>query len=184
MYQAVGSMFLGWALGEEGHLEEASKVLERGLADFCATGAILVRPFYFALIAEACVRRGDVMRARGLVEEAISAAEASGERIHLADLHRMLGDFMAQDRPSNDHTGLATSAVEQQYRLALQIAREQGAVSLELRAATSLARWWRRLNRIREAHTLLQGCYARFSEGFATADLRDAMKLLEETADR
>jgi predicted ATPase len=64
----------------------------------------------------------------------------------------------------------------------LETARRQDALSWELRAATSLARPWRDQQRIREAHNLLKPVYARFTEGFGTADLVTAKRLLEQLA--
>ena len=63
---------------------------------------------------------------------------------------------------------------------ALAIAREQGARSFELRAATSLARLWRDQGKRAEARDLLAPVYATFTEGFTTRDLKDAKALLEE----
>ncbi len=65
-------------------------------------------------------------------------------------------------------------------RRALEIAREQAAKWYELRAATSLARLWHSQGRGDEARALLQPIYDWFTEGFDTADLKEAKALLEE----
>jgi predicted ATPase len=65
---------------------------------------------------------------------------------------------------------------------ALAVARHQGAKSLELRAAMSLARLWQRQGKGAEAHALLAPIYGWFTEGFDTADLQEARTLLEELA--
>jgi len=75
-------------------------------------------------------------------------------------------------------SGDATVA-EEHYRQALDSARRQGALSWELRAATSLARLWYGQNRPTEALALLQPVYDRFTEGFDTADLKAAKALLD-----
>ena len=62
------------------------------------------------------------------------------------------------------------------------MAREQGAKSLELRAATSLARLWRNQGKHTEARDLLAPIYGWFTEGFDTRDLKEAKALLEELA--
>jgi predicted ATPase len=65
---------------------------------------------------------------------------------------------------------------------ALRVARHQQAKSLELRAATTLARLWGEQGRRREAHELLAPVYGWFTEGFDTADLKDAKALLDQLA--
>jgi predicted ATPase len=72
------------------------------------------------------------------------------------------------------------SAAESLYSRSLALARQQGALSWEMRTATSLARLWRGQDRRSEARNLVASTYARFSEGFDTADLRAAKSLLEE----
>jgi len=59
------------------------------------------------------------------------------------------------------------------------VARRQGALSWELRAATSLARFWRGQQRVTQARKLLGPVYRRFTEGFETADLTAAKALLD-----
>jgi adenylate cyclase len=68
---------------------------------------------------------------------------------------------------------------EATFRCALDIARRQQAKSLELRAATSLARLWQHQGKRTEAHQLLAEVYGGFTEGFDTADLREAKALLD-----
>jgi len=76
----------------------------------------------------------------------------------------------------------AAAAAEDHFREALDWARRQGALSWELRAATSLARMWRNQGRSKEARELLAPVYDRFTEGFETADLKATKALLDELA--
>jgi predicted ATPase len=69
---------------------------------------------------------------------------------------------------------------EDSFRTALAIAREQGTRSYELRAATSLARLWAEQGRRGEARELIASVYGWFTEGFDTADLKEAKRLLDE----
>ncbi len=69
---------------------------------------------------------------------------------------------------------------EASYRRAIDIAHGQGAKTFELRAATPLARYWHQQNRNSEARDLLAPIYGWFTEGFNTADLKDAKMLLDE----
>jgi predicted ATPase len=68
------------------------------------------------------------------------------------------------------------------FQKALSVAQNQSAKSLELRAATSLARLWQSQGKRQEAYDLLMPVYKWFTEGFDTADLKDAKGLLEELA--
>ena len=71
-------------------------------------------------------------------------------------------------------------AAEPAFRAALGLARRQGARTWELRAAVSLARLWADRGERRKAHDLLAPVYGWFTEGFDTADLREAKALLDE----
>lgn len=180
MYLAVGTIFRGWALAEQGRAGDGLAVMEAGLADYAATGAVLVRPYFLALIAEVCGRRGQVKRARALVVEALASAERTGERIYEAELHRLAGELIApRPRAAGMRSRTATAEAEARFLQALRIAREQRALSLELRVAMSLARFWQATGRAADAFTLLGDVRGRFTEGFDTPDLREAAVLLE-----
>jgi predicted ATPase len=76
----------------------------------------------------------------------------------------------------------AEAEAEACFHEAIEIARRQQAKSLELRAATSLARLWRRQGKTAEARQMLAEIYGWFTEGFDTKDLQEAKALLEEVA--
>jgi predicted ATPase len=93
-----------------------------------------------------------------------------------AEIHRLRGELTGR-LPHPD-----PAKAEDSFRTALAIAREQGTRGYELRAAASLARLWREQGRRGEARDLLAPLYASFSEGFDTADLKDAKALLDQLA--
>ena len=76
--------------------------------------------------------------------------------------------------------GTPQAEAEVWLRRALDVARRQQAKSLELRAAMSLARLWQSQGKRAEAHELLAPVYGWFTEGFGTADLKEAKALLDE----
>ena len=86
----------------------------------------------------------------------------------------LLGELLLRMSPAAHHEA------EELFSQALQVAREQHAKSLELRAALSLSRLWCRLDKRADAHHLLAGVYGYFTEDFDTADLRDAKAFLGE----
>jgi len=110
------------------------------------------------------------------LDDALAKAVAFGERGWDAEIHRLRGELTGR-LPYPD-----PAKVEDSFRTALAIAREQGTRGYELRAATSLARLWSKQGRQGEARDLLAPLYGWFTEGFDTADLKDAAKLLSELA--
>ena len=125
--------------------------------------------------ATRCRQRGPAWRGAGsCCAEALGRSDETGERWFEAELHRLRGEAAA---------GVAADApteAEACFRQALAVAREQGAKLWELRAATSLARLWAEQGERAEAHDLLAPVYGWFTEGFDTADLKEAKALLEE----
>ena len=108
------------------------------------------------------------------MDEALQIVERTGERWFEAELHRHKGELLRrQGHPE---------AAEELYRKALSIAVENEAKLWELRAAASLARLRRDHGRRAEARDLLAPVYGWFTEGFDTADLKDAKALLDELA--
>src|SRR6516164_11663129 len=105
---------------------------------------------------------------------AFATAEASGAHWADAELHRLRGDLLGR-LPANDWT-----EVEVCFRNAVSVAREQGTRGFELRAAVSLARLLHAQGRGDEARELLVPIYGWFTEGFDTADLKEAKTLLDE----
>lgn len=104
----------------------------------------------------------------------MAQAEQSGERYCETEIHRLRGELMLAQSADNQ------PEAERRFRQALDVARAQDAKSLELRAATSLARLWQRQGKADDARDLLAPVYGWFAEGFDTADLEEANELLDE----
>jgi TOMM system kinase/cyclase fusion protein len=163
---ALASTYRGWAVGGEEGLRE----IEEGLAQFVALGAAASRPH--GLLAEAYHEQG---RAEDALAELDAALDSGSEaRTYQAELHRARGEILLE-RGSVEEAGAY-------FRDALDVARQQSARTLELRAATSLARLLRDQGRHEEARALLRPIHDWFTEGFDTTDLQDAKALLEELA--
>ena len=106
------------------------------------------------------------------LREGLETADATGEHVWDAELHRLTGTVLvAENKLDEGQTSL---------QQAIHIARAQQAKSLELRAARDLARLWGEQGRRAEARDLLAPVYGWFTEGFDTADLKDAKALLDE----
>jgi predicted ATPase len=162
----------GAALSKEGACDEAIACLREGLAG--PLGAGFARPYALAYLAEALSHRGEHAAALDTVWEGLTTQEQTGARMWDAELRRLEGIAFAGLNRLEEGQG----ALEE----ALRIARRQQAKSHELRAATSLARLWRDQGRRDEARDLLAPLYGSFTEGFDTADLKDAKALLDGLA--
>jgi predicted ATPase len=124
--------------------------------------------------AEAYLKSDRIGDALNAVQEALTAAIKSEDRNHEAELYRLKGELLV--RRDSSHTTEAQTC----FARAVEIARQQSARSLELRATMSLARLLCDTNRRDEARAMLADIYNWFTEGFDTADLKDAKVLLEE----
>ena len=156
-------------LTEQGVFEEAIACLREGLAG--GRRAMLFRPYGLARLAEALSRLGQHGAALVAAREGLQAQRETGQGWWDAELHRLEG--LALNRIEEGQSALNE---------ALHIARRQQAKSYELRAVTNLARLWSEQGQREEARDLIAPVYGWFTEGFDTADLKDAAKLLSELA--
>jgi class 3 adenylate cyclase/predicted ATPase len=173
-YLAVGHIVHGWAVVSSGQPELGLAEMLNGLEIYGKTGAALRQSYYLTLLADAYSRSGQVSQALTSIENANQAVELVGERWWHADVQRVRGELVLAQSPEKP------SEAENSFKSAVEIARSQGAKSLELRAATSLARLLRHQNRSEEAQQLLAPVYDWFNEGHETADLQKAKTLIEE----
>ena len=175
LWRAWASVPRGWALSMAAEHEEAIATIREGIACADETGSAWSRPYFLAMLAEAHRSAGQLDAALACVDEALVAAEASDERCYEAEIHRLRGELLyALPKPRGDEAAEAFST-------ALEVARRQEAKMLELRAAVSLGRLWVGQRRAAEAHELVSGVHAWFTEGFDTPDLRDAAVLLRSS---
>ena len=127
-----------------------------------------------ALQADVYAGLGRPGEALSAIDEGFATMQLNGECWWEAELHRLTGDIVLAQRDGNQ------AEAEMAFSRALSTARNQEARSLELRAATSLARLWQSQDKAGEARDLLAPIYDWFTEGFGTADLKDAKALLDE----
>jgi predicted ATPase len=159
----------GAALTAQGALDEAVACLREGIA---RRRAAIRSPSGLAGLAEALERKGEHKAALTAATEALEAQEQMGHRLLEAELHRLQGIALVGLNRLDE----GQSALQE----ALRIARRQEAKAYELRVATSLARLWGEQGRRREGRDLLAPIYGWFTEGFNTADLKEAKALLDE----
>jgi predicted ATPase len=174
---ALGSLLRGWALAHlQGRAQEGIEQLHQGLRAHRGTGAEISRPQYLALLAEAHGMQGEPEKGLTVLKEVLTLVATTGERWYEPELYRLKGALLLQLSSDNQ------AEAESYFHHALDIARNQQAKSFELRTATSLTRLWQQQGKRQEAHDLLAPVYHWFTEGFDTADLKDAKVLLDELA--
>jgi TOMM system kinase/cyclase fusion protein len=171
-----GTVLRGWALTEQGPVEEGIAQMRQGMTAWQATGAEVDRPYFLALLAEAYGKAGRTMEGLHVLADALAVMAKIGDRYYEAELYRLKGELLLVQQ-SNGQPWLEA---EEHFRQALDVARHQQAKSLELRAAMSLARLWQQQGKRVDARELLAPIYGWFTEGFDTADLQEAKRLLAE----
>jgi predicted ATPase len=171
-FAAMARIIGGWSLVMQQRADEGATLAHRGLDELRSLQLVLRLPYLTSIAAEcdaAASRNGD---ARGTLEAAFEVMRRTGERRWEAEMLRLRGQFLLVSGEAE------RERAEASFLRAVEVARSQGACSLELRAATSLARLWAD-HRRSAARDLLAGVYEPFTEGFDTPDLQGAKELLE-----
>jgi predicted ATPase/class 3 adenylate cyclase len=173
---AYGRIYRGWALMAQGERAEGITQMRQGLDVYRALGGNVQRSYFLEMLAEAYGKVEQPKEGLTVLVEALAMVENTGQYLWEAELHRRKGELLLMQQ------GQKVGEAEECLRQALDIAHRQQAKSLELRAAMSLSRLWQQQGKQREAHQLLAEIYGWFTEGFDTADLKEAKILLEELA--
>jgi class 3 adenylate cyclase/predicted ATPase len=171
---AQAMVFQGWSLVELGQGDKGLAQLRAGLAAYRGTGAELESSHWLGLLVDACLDTGQTEEGLRTIAEALGHVAQTGVVYYEAELHRLDGELrLRSDAPDEQRA-------EMSFHRAIEIARQQQAKAWELRATTSLARLWGEQGRRREGRDLLAAIYGSFTEGFNTADLKQAKALLDE----
>jgi adenylate cyclase len=193
LFEAAGTLLEGWALAQSGQGKAGVARMREGLAAWKECAALLLHPYFLALLADVCLKTGDVSEGSRVVEEAFGHIPDDDGRIAQAELYRLKGELLlradaADGGPSGRKQGRTRAdapptSAETCFSHAIEVARRQQAKMWELRAATSLSRLWLAHGKKAEARRLLGNAYGWFTEGLDLADLRDAKALLGHLAD-
>jgi predicted ATPase len=175
LWQVRGRCLNGAVQIKQGDPAEGLRMIRAALAELRQTEFILGLTEFAGALVEGFVGTGQVSQAVVAIDEALEHAERNEERWCLAELLRVKGELLLIERVQN-----AVRTAEDLFLEALGWARRQGALSWELRAATSLARLWRDEGRTGDARELLFPVYSRFGEGLETADLKAAKALADD----
>src|SRR5712672_1876094 len=174
LWNLVGRCFGGVLLVKRGEVGVGLELLRAAFARVPQDSLSLLYTLFLAEIADALGRDGRAAEGLSIIDETLARSERDEERWCFAELLRVKGELIQREG-----TPQAAMASEEHFLRSLDWARRQGALSWELRTSTSLARLQQDQGRIAEARSLLQSVYARFSEGFETADLKTAKAYLD-----
>jgi class 3 adenylate cyclase/predicted ATPase len=171
---AFATSVRGWAIAEQGRHEEGIAQIQEGLAAHRRTGGELTRTYLLCLLAEAYGEASRLDDELNALTGALAAADENEIRFYEAETHRLKGELLLRQDDSN------AAEAQSCYERAIEIARSQSAKSWELRATMSLARLLAKQRHRDEARATLAEIYGWFTEGFDTADLKEAKALLDE----
>jgi predicted ATPase len=171
-WRLFGRCYQGVLAIQRGDVDTGLRLLHAVFGELAAAGSA---PRLLAfLISAASGHAGQIADELPAFEGAIISSELTEERWLIAELLRVKGELLLwRGAPG------AAATAEGYFRQSLDWAQQQGALSWELRAATSLARLLREQGRSDDAMTVLQPVYDRFTEGFGTVDLREAKALID-----
>ncbi len=144
--------------------------IRQGIDAYRATGAECGVSWFLGLLAWAYGEAGQTEEGLALLAEALDVVSKTGEHFYEAELYRLRGDLLLKIEERG--------SPEACFHQAIEIARRQSAKSWELRATMSLSRLWQQQGKATEARQMLADIYGWFTEGFNTADLKEAKALL------
>jgi len=168
-----GSILGGYLLISQQQRDKGVELIRNALLAQRLRGPEREQSYFDSLVGEAYGIIGHTEE--GLTTgETLARVQTTGERFYEAELHRIKGELLLGQTTTDEREA------EAYFQNAIKVARGQSAKSLELRAAMSLSRLWQRKGKTAEARQLLAEIYGWFTEGFDTADLKEAKALLKE----
>jgi adenylate cyclase len=170
-FMTLSGITHGGYLARKGHFQKAIQQMVKATEVMHKARTYSPRPLLVSTFMEVYRMAGQIDEGIQLFHKESEEHPIAGERMMEPEIRRLHGELLLAKKDSQQ--------AEQEFQLALKIARQQEAKSLELRAGMSLARLWQSQLKTREAHQMLSEIYNWFTEGFDTPDLREAKILLE-----
>ena len=174
VWHTYADAYRGQILIRSGDRKAGIAMLRTAVDRLSDSGFVLFRVPFLSALAEGLSLNGQHRDAIAVIDKALALCRASEEGWAVAELHRLRGAILLADDPIG-----ARPTAEQQFREALRIAADQGALAWELKAATSLARLSLGQDRDGDALCLLAAVRGRFTEGFGTSDVLAADAVLK-----
>jgi predicted ATPase len=168
----VANFLQGWLIVEQGEWERGIAQMRQGESELVIEAR--QQTYYATLVAQACLKGGQTEQAYSVLTKELKRVRDTGVRYYEAELHRIKGEVLLRRSASSQ------KEAETCFHTAIDLSHDQGAKSLELRAIMSLSGLWQKQGKKAEARQMLQEIYGWFTEGFDTADLKEAKELLKE----
>jgi tetratricopeptide (TPR) repeat protein len=169
-----GLGLLGWALGQEGKLDEGINKIRQGLALVKECNSWLFYQHLLPLLADTYLKAGMAEEGLTVVDESLALIKESAFRVLEPEIYRLKGELLLLEKGNEPEA-------EGCFQRAIESAKAQKAKSWELRATMSLCRLWQKQGKGEQAKKLLSEIYGWFTEGFGYPDLQDAQALLESS---
>jgi predicted ATPase/DNA-binding winged helix-turn-helix (wHTH) protein len=172
--RAYGEGYKGLILTRRGAFEDGLRVCRAAVDTLRTAQSVQHLTDFLRALAQGACETGRFDEGFAAIDEALESCERYGGRCRVAEVLRVKGELIYRSRTAN-----AVALAEDCFRKSLELAKHQGALSWELRTATSLARLRRDQGQVDDARNLLNSIYSRFQEGFGTDDLKAASELLK-----
>jgi predicted ATPase len=179
-FQLMGMHQLGVAMTGAGQAETGLSLIRRAIAAGKAAAVESVSTGMYLRIGEASLLVGDLTAGLEAIDHAFELTRRKGERIWEAELHRIKGNLLLRQGLGGKRKSGGDNGAEECFLVARDLARTQGALKWELRAAVALGHLWKAHKRKKDARELLIETRRRFSEGLDSADLADADALIAQ----
>ncbi len=180
-FELAATFYLSWIDARRGNQpDEAVGNMDRAMQDYQSLGNLLNRSAFLLLFVDACLEVGQFDRGLSAADEAIQFGRKTGETWLDAEAYRLKGECLARMAQQSKSEDLLQNEAEEHFQMSRQIAREQGAMTFELRAIASLCHLWTNQGRGKDGIPLLADGIARFREGLDSPELLRAKALISE----
>jgi DNA-binding SARP family transcriptional activator len=178
-FELGARFYLHWLATQQGTPDARDiEKMSESMDGYQSLGTVLNRTTFLNLFAQSCMRVGLLERGLAALTESIELGQKTGERWLEAEALRLKAELLLQK--SEPGTADEYRQIENILQAACELARQQGAMLLELRATTSLCRFWLRQKRGQDGKQMLREILNKFTEGLDSKDLRSAMTVLSE----
>jgi predicted ATPase/DNA-binding SARP family transcriptional activator len=180
-FELAAIFFIHWVNNQVGDssIEEIEKMCQ-AMEEYQSLGTVLNRTTFLMLFAQACGKAGQIERGLAALDESITLGERTGECWFEAESYRIKGELLVRQAENSPRQAAQLDEAENCFQIARQVASQQGAKMLELRAITSLCRLWQRQGQGKDGILILSEIVSYFTEGLDGLEISRAKALLLE----